>query len=119
MISGLMSSDASNLFSATELNPFEDEVTSAVWRRQAPEACPSRIGGGHRHLVIGAVYTDKGPAGVDDAATRGHTDLTEPRPPGGALVAGTWTANKRCVGGAELMNDARTRELYSSPNGNR
>lgn len=28
--------------SATELNPFEDEVTSAVWRRQAPEASPSR-----------------------------------------------------------------------------
>ena len=42
MISGLMSSDASNLFSATELNPFEDEVTSAVWRRQAPKASPSR-----------------------------------------------------------------------------
>jgi hypothetical protein len=80
---------------------------------------PARIGGGHRHLVIGAVYTDKGPAAVDDAATRGHTDLTEPRPPGGALVAGTWTANKRCVGGAELMNDTRTRELYSSPNGDR
>jgi hypothetical protein len=67
----------------------------------------------------GKHYTDKGPAAVDDAATRGHTDLMEPWPPGGGLVAGTWTANKRCVGGAELMNDTRMRELYSSPNGDR
>jgi hypothetical protein len=29
------------------------------------------------------------------------------------------TANKRCVGGALLMNDIRTRELYSSPNRDR
>ena len=43
----------------------------------------------------GKHYTDKGPAAVDDAATRGHTDLMEPWPPGGGLVAGTWTANKR------------------------
>jgi hypothetical protein len=29
------------------------------------------------------------------------------------------TANKRCVSGASLMNNTRTRELYSSPNGDR
>jgi hypothetical protein len=39
----------------------------------------------------------------------GHTDLTKLRPPGGALVARTWTANKRCVGGAKLMRDTRMR----------
>jgi len=49
----------------------------------------------------------------------GTGSMTPGRASGLADRAGTWRADKRCVGGALLMNATGMRELYSSPNGDR